>query len=76
MASISLFTILRQIRQACFWLANEKEFEGRAVNVIAMKKRIKIVLDNGKSFCWAFSQARCDDIALSFMSSRQLGGMS
>lgn len=67
MINVSIFAIVAQIRQATDWLSSgEQERHGLAVRVVAMAKRLKIVLADGSTVLWAMSQGRVDQVAKLF----------
>lgn len=67
MVNISLFDVVSQIRSATLWLSlGSTEREGVAVRVVAMAKRLKIILADGSTVLWNMSQARIDQIVTLF----------
>lgn len=67
MVCISLFAAVSQIKEATYWLSlGTSEREGIAISVVAMKKRLKIILDNGKTVLWNMSQERVDSVVSLF----------
>lgn len=59
MVNISIFAVAKMITQATSWLSlGVTERVGKAIAVVAMAKRLKIILDNGQTVLWNMSQDR------------------